>query len=125
VNKPEFEQLVEGLLFMSETDAPLTYYEIAGEAAQHWPPATAVQFLELVGEDQNKLVQPIDPEEFFRKLRPGNEERADQIEALRKAILEELENVRCYRVGEIRIDIYVLGRDDSKVCGLQTLSVET
>ena len=96
-----------------------------GEAARHRPPATAVQFLELIGEEQSGLVEPIAPEEFFRKLQAGNEERADRIEALRKAILEELENVRCYRVGEIRIDIYVLGRDDNKVCGIQTLSVET
>jgi hypothetical protein len=125
MSKEQFDQLAEGLLFMSETDAPLTYYELAGEAARHWPPATAVQFLELIGEDQNKVVEPITPEELFRKLRPGNETRADQIETLRQTILEEFENVRCYRVGEIRIDIYVLGRDDYKVCGLRTLSVET
>jgi nuclease A inhibitor-like protein len=110
---------------MSETDAPLTYYEMAGEAAQHWPPTVASQFVELIGEDQNKPVETIPPEEFFRKLQAGNEGRADQIKALQKAILQELENPRCYRVGEIRIDIYVLGRDNSKICGLRTLSVET
>lgn len=125
MDKPTFDRLAEGLLFMSETDAPLTYYELAGEAARHWPPATAVQFAELLGEEQNRLVESIAPEEFIRKLQVGNEARADQIEALRKAILEELENIRCYRVGEISIDIYVLGRDDNHVCGIRTLSVET
>jgi nuclease A inhibitor-like protein len=125
VDKYTFDRLAEGLLFMSETDAPLTYYEMAGEAAHHWPPASASQFVELSGEDQNKPVEPIAPEEFFRKLQAGNEAKGDQIKTLRNAILEELEDVKCYRVGEIQIDIYVLGRDDSKVCGLQTLSVET
>ena len=124
MDKLTFDRLAEGLLFMSETDAPLTYYEMAGEAVQHWPPSTAVQFGELIG-DENKLVESIAPEEFFRKLRVGNETRLDQIKEFQKEILEELEDVRCYRVGEIRIDIYLLGRDDSKVCGLQTLSVET
>ena len=39
--------------------------------------------------------------------------------------MTELENVRLYRVGEIEIEIYLLGKDSSgKVCGLQTLSVE-
>ena len=125
MDKTTFDRLAEGLLFMSETDAPLTYYELAGEAARHWPPATAVQFVELLGEEQNRLVESIAPEGFIRKLRVGNEARADQIEALRKAVLEELENIRCYRVGEVRIDIYVLGQDDNHVCGLRTLSVET
>jgi nuclease A inhibitor-like protein len=110
---------------MSETDAPLSYYEMAGEAAQHWPPTLASQFLELIEEDQNKLVETIPPDEFFRKLQAGNERSADQIKALRMAIREDLEDVKCYRVGEIRIDIYVLGMANSKVCGLQTLSVET
>jgi hypothetical protein len=68
VDKTEFERLAEGLFFMSETDAPLTYYEMAGEAAQHWPPATASQFLELIREDQSGVVEPIAPEEFFRTM---------------------------------------------------------
>lgn len=48
------------------------------------------------------------------------------MEALRKAIMTELENVRLYRVGKIEIEIYLLGNDGSgKVYGIQTLSVET
>ena len=61
MDKATFDRLAEGLLFMSETDAPLTYYELAGEAARHWPPATAVQFVELIGEEQNRLVESIAP----------------------------------------------------------------
>jgi hypothetical protein len=52
--------------------------------------------------------------------------REDQVEALRKAIMTELENVRFYRVSEIEVEIYLLGKDDSgNVCGLQTLSIGT
>jgi Nuclease A inhibitor-like protein len=36
------------------------------------------------------------------------------------------QNLEGFRVGEIQIKIFVLGKDDSgKVAGLQTLSVET
>jgi Nuclease A inhibitor-like protein len=39
---------------------------------------------------------------------------------------EELKNLEGFRVGEIQIQIFVSGKDDSgRVVGLQTLSVET
>jgi len=45
---------------------------------------------------------------------------------LRKAFMDNLENVRLYRAGEIEIEIYLVGNGDSgNVFGLQTLSVET
>ena len=45
---------------------------------------------------------------------------------LRKAMMTLMEDVRCYRAGEVEIEIYLLGKDGSgKVWGLQTLSVET
>ena len=124
MDKQKIDQLAKGLLFMSETDAPLIYHEIAVEAAKHWPFAADVQFLELIGE-RDKRIEPIPPEEFFKQLEVGNDEKSDQIAALRNAIFEELQDIKCYRVGEIQIDIYLLGRAKDKVCGLRTLSVET
>ena len=126
MNKERFDQLTEGLLFMSETDAPLTYYELSPEKSQEWPPSTGGQFLQLIGEDPETPVEKLAPEKFFRDLRPGNEDREDQVAALQKAMTGELLNLAGFRVGEIQIQIFVLGKDDSgNVCGLQTLSVET
>ena len=126
MNRNEVENLTEGLLYQSETDAPLKYFELDEVAARQWPPQTAAQFLELIEEEPKTPVQEIPPEKFFDNLSEGNEEREDQVRALRKAFMDNLENVRLYRVGEIEIEIYLLGRDGSgKVCGLQTLSVET
>jgi Nuclease A inhibitor-like protein len=111
---------------MSETDSPLTYYELDPERSQQWPPSTAGQFLQLIGEDPAAPVEDIAPEKFFRDLRPGNEDHENQVSALRRAMTEELKNLGGFRVGEIQIKIFVLGKDDSgKVVGLQTLSVET
>lgn len=126
MNKERFDQLAEGLLFMSETDAPLTYFELSPEKSQQWPPSTGGQFLQLIGEDLATHVENLAPEKFFRDLRPGNEDREDQVAALQNAMTEELRNLESFRVGEIQIKIFVLGTDDSgRVAGLQTLSVET
>jgi nuclease A inhibitor-like protein len=126
MSKEQFNQLSEGLLYMSETDAPLSYYEMDLERSQQWPPSTAGQFLQLIGEDPEAPVEELAPEKFFRDLRPGNEDHEDQMAALRRAMTEELKNLEGFRVGEIQIKIFVLGKDDSgNVCGLQTLSVET
>jgi Nuclease A inhibitor-like protein len=126
MSKERFDQLTEGLLFMSETDAPLTYFELSPEKSQEWPPSTGGQFLQLIGEGMATHVEELAPEKFFRDLRPGNEDREDQVAALQKAMTGELRNLEGFRVGEIQINIFVLGTDDSgKVVGLQTLSVET
>jgi hypothetical protein len=126
MSKERFDQLAEGLLFQSETDAPLTYYELDLERSRQWPPSTAGQFLQLIGEDPATHVENLAPEKFFKGLRPGNEDREDQVAALEKAVTEELKNLAGFRVGEIQINIFVLGTNDSgRVAGLRTLSVET
>jgi len=126
MNKERFNQLAENLLFMSETDAPLEYFELSPDKSKQWPPSTGGQFLSLIGEDLGMKVEKLAPEKFFRDLRPGNEDREDQVAALQKAMTGELRNLEGFRVGEIQINIFVLGTDDTgKVVGLQTLSVET
>ena len=126
MTKERFDQLTEELLLMSETDAPLEYFELSPDKSKQWPPSTGGQFLSLVGEDAGTKVETITPEKFFRDLRPGNEDREGQVAALQKAMTGELRNLEGFRVGEIQIKIFVLGTDDSgKVVGLQTLSVET
>ena len=126
MTKERFNQLAENLLFMSETDAPLEYFELSPDKSKQWPPSTGGQFLSLIGEDPATHVEKLAPEKFFRDLRPGNEDRKDQVAALQKAMMEELQKLEGFRVGEIQINIFVLGTDDTgKVVGLQTLSVET
>jgi Nuclease A inhibitor-like protein len=126
MSKERFDQLAEGLLLMSETDAPLTYYELDPERSRQWPPSTVGQFLSMIIEDPKTPVEEFAPEKSFRDLLPGNEDREDQVVTLEKAMTEELNNLQGFRVGEIEIQIFVLGKDDSgKMVGLRTLSVET
>jgi predicted nucleic acid-binding Zn-ribbon protein len=80
----------------------------------------------MIGEGPDTPLRESFPEKFFEELSGGNEEREGQVKALRKEFMDNLENLRLYRAGEIEIEIYLLGMDDSgNVCGLQTLSVET
>src|SRR5262244_292844 len=81
-------------------------------------PSTGGQFLQLIGEDPATHVEQLAPEKFFRDLRPGNEDREDQVAALQKAMTGELKSLEGFRVGEIQIKIFVLGKGDSGVCGL-------
>jgi|SRR5882672_3998914 len=125
MDKGRFDQLAEGLLFMSETDAPLDYYELDPEQSRQWPLSTGGQFLQLIGEPATH-VEKLAPEKFFVDLRQGNEDSEVQVAALQKAMTGELQNLEGFRVGEIEIQIFVLGQNDSgNVCGLKTLSVET
>jgi len=65
------------------------------------------------------------PRLVSKALWEGNEDEG-QVETLRKAVMANLDNVSCYRVGEIEIEIYLLGKEGSGyVCGLQILNVET
>jgi len=77
MNRNEVEKLTEGLLYMSETDPSLKYFELDEEAARQWPPATVAQFLELLREEPKTPVQEILPEKFFEVLSEGNEENKD------------------------------------------------
>jgi Nuclease A inhibitor-like protein len=126
ITKERFDQLAENLLFMSETNAPLDYFELDPAVSKQWPPSAGGEFLQLIGEDPATKVEKLAPEKFFRDLRLGNENHEDQVAALQNAMMEGLQNLDGFRVGEIEIHIYVLGQDDSgQVVGLQTLSVET
>ncbi|HWQ36031.1 MAG TPA: nuclease A inhibitor family protein [Blastocatellia bacterium] len=125
MTRDEFDSLADGLLLMSESDAPLTYFELPEVKVGEWPPATSAQFLKLIGETQDTPVREIAAEKFFAALAQGNEDLQAQVKKLQQAFAR-LKDLKCYRVGEIEIEIYLLGRDAAgKICGLQTLSVET
>jgi nuclease A inhibitor-like protein len=126
MTKERFDELTEGVLYMSETDAPLTYYELDTERSRQWPPSTGGQFLQLIGEDSGTPVETLTPEKFLWNFRQDNEFGYERARALLAMMIRELQNVVGFRVGEIEIHIFVLGQDDSgKVVGFRTLSVET
>src|ERR1700741_2581087 len=112
ISKERFGELTEDLLFQSETDAPITYYELSAEKSQQWPPSEGGQFLRLIGAAPSTPVEKLAPEKFFKDLLPGNEDFKDQVAEFSKYMTEELSDLEGFRVGHIQIKIFVLGKDD-------------
>jgi hypothetical protein len=119
---PELEHLRKAsarLLYPSETDAPFDVI--------HWGPADAeLTPASIAGRVKKRTpkVKEIPFDEFFTELEETPE--AERFGELRRAIESHLEGVRVFRVGEVEIDVFVVGRTKSgHWAGLHTLSVET
>jgi hypothetical protein len=117
-----------GLLFPSETDAPLLPYRFRGAGEP-----TPETLLAAEGRDGETPVEITEVEDFFEGLtepRDGassdEEDEAERWQALEDTLAETLEDTRVLRVGEVDVDAYVLGRHASGAwIGLKTRLVET
>jgi len=122
------EKACEGLIYVSETDAPVTFFR--GSAAAN---VTGEIILQQTGHDAKETVEEIASSEFFSRLTTikdwfGTVEkaRAKKFLDLQKLIEENLSGVKVFRVGKVRIDILVVGRDlEGRVSGVRTSAVET
>ena len=107
----------EGLTYISETDAAVEPIVL---------PASD-------GEPFGRRAERSGEEEFFDRLTrerewhgPDERERSRAFARLRGTMHENLTDITVYRVGEIRIEIYVLGRTrDGTIAGVRTRAVET
>jgi hypothetical protein len=118
----------DGLLFMSETDAPFApvRWETQGELT---PDAVR----QLTRHDEPTPVEVVSADDFFRAaVAEPDWKGADELatarrfQALLRLLHEKLADLRAYRVGQIELDVYVVGRAPSgNWLGLSTRVVET
>ncbi len=121
-------QAVAGLLFPSETDAPLHVFVWRATV-----PFSAQALLASAGYDPATPLQATDLDRFLRPVTTprawyGDEEqeRMRRFRALRDLLKAELSNITVYKVGTGAIDVYVVGRAaDGTYCGVTTRVVET
>ena len=126
------EAAAESLVYSSEGDHPFHYLEL-GVGADRWPPSPAA-FAEMVAAGRGEQVEEIELHEFLAR----HVERVDPLDsaaqalrprydALRHTLRTELEDLRVFRVGQIRVRCYALGIDPAtgRVIGLETLAIET
>jgi hypothetical protein len=118
-----------GLLWTSEIDAPLEVI--------HWSPSvlelTPEQLLKLTHHPLATPVKRMAVDTFFAGATEeqdwfGEEERviAEQYRNLVAILKQSLSNLQVYRVGEVNIDLYILGQTESgDWVGLATQAVET
>jgi len=124
----EIEEAAAGLLLMSEADYPPEPLRLEG--ADEPDP---VRLRELAGEAADAPVEVRGLEEFFRAAaseppwKAGVElALARRFQNLVRTLRENLADVRVYRVGEINMPVYVIGKSSSgSWIGLSTRVVET
>lgn len=123
------EKACEGLVYTSETDAPVTAFM----AAVFIGKPGAEGFLEQIDDEPGDLVQEIDFIKFFERLTAVNDWhgererlRAKQFLDLQKLIEDNLSDLKVYKVGDVRIQIYAVGIDnEGRLMGIRTSAVET
>jgi hypothetical protein len=125
----ELQQATQGLIYMSETDAP---FEII-----HWPDGgaslDAKQVIRLSRHKPRDPVQTLSVDDFFKPLTDyqawfGASEKAtaEKYRRLQEIIQQRLSDLQVFRVGKIQIDIFVVGRStQGDWVGVKTRAVET
>lgn len=117
------EEASSGLLFPSETDAPLVPIEIAAIKGED---LSAEGLLKVLGRAGETHVDELTPDELFAPLLEAGDDDAAKYGRILELIKKELTDVRAYRVGTTDIDIYLIGKHPSGAwVGLQTRAVET
>ena len=127
--RAELESAVEGLVYSSEGDHPFEVITL-GEAPEVLDAGT---FATAIGVSDSSRVREQSLDRFLANHIDASDpwdERAQQVrpryERLKATLRAALPDVRVFRVGEIRIDCYVIGRDaDGMLTGLRTLAIET
>lgn len=116
-----------GLLYPSESDYPFEYFH----NGQVFSLPSAQQFIRLIGQ-QTQPVTQVGFDEFFNKL-IGNlrtsgaeKETIRRYQLLRKAFKNKFTNLTVYRVGQIQVQVYIVGVNSTcGMAGLKTISIET
>ncbi|PMD98804.1 MULTISPECIES: nuclease A inhibitor family protein [Siphonobacter] len=125
------KQEVNGLLYTSESDAP---FEV--NALPEWQeetPPEAEAFRTLLGLEADVPVKIQKIESFFRPLLKtydwfGEEENqtVERYQQLKSFVATQLTKPQVYRVGEVEIDIYIVGQSvDGPWVSLKTKATET
>jgi hypothetical protein len=122
------EKACSGLIYISETDAPIEPF-VGGKVRS----ATSAMILEAIEKDDSEKIDEVSFEVFFARLtKPrdwhGSEEnkRTKQFAKLKDLLKDNLADLKVFRFGKVRIDIYAVGIDEEgRVAGIKTRAVET
>lgn len=118
----------EGLYYISETDA-----EIEPFVGQTSKSVTAAEILEQTDNAADSAVEERNFSDFFGRLTKtddwfGDEEKANALKfiSLKEVLEKNLRELKVFKVGKIRLDVYVVGLDENdKLLGIKSKAVET
>lgn len=124
----ELEKTIEGLWYMSETDAEISVFR--GEKAESVRKESLIEQLGISPETniiEKKFA------DFFKNLIEtkdwfGEEEKemAEKFLTLKNLLEENLRDLKVFKVGQIEVSIYVIGLNSQNILmGINTKAVET
>lgn len=121
-------EICNGLFYISETDAAIVPF-FGGQIQE----LARKEILTQTKSEENTNVEEKDFAEFFARLTEiqdwfGDEEKAtaQKFAELRDLLKENLKDVRIFKLGNIQLDIYIVGLDaENRLVGVQTEAVET
>lgn len=124
----ELEETVKGLWYMSETDAEISVFK--GEKANSVTKEALIKQINISSETN---IAEKGFEDFFKNLTAiqdwfGDEEKetVQKFSKLKDLLQKNLRDLKVFKIGQIEIDIYVVGLDaNSVLTGVKTKAVET
>lgn len=128
--KKELMQASEGLLMLSETDAPFEFfYHVKPESE----PFTEDIVVEWDGKPGGTAIQIVAVEDFLRNMThphpnagPEQLQQAEKFKFLVGKLKDLLTDVKAYKVSEVSMPVYLIGKTKTgDYAGLKTLVVET
>jgi hypothetical protein len=124
----ELGKMCEGLMYISETDAEFTVF--VGSKNNH---LTKETILSETNSSPNVAIEEQMFDEFFLRLTTVKDwfgaiekKYAERFSELQKTLKSNLKDLKVFRLGKIKIDIYIVGIDsENNLIGLKTNAVET
>ncbi|GAB3586953.1 nuclease A inhibitor family protein [Hymenobacter daeguensis] len=125
---PDLQKLVDGLHFLSESDAPLEAVAYAAPGGE----LSNAALLKLLGEPADAPLETVELTQFLRNHTAddgvlNDVALANRYKALQMFMKQDLDGVQVYRVGKgPEIHAYALGRTmDGTLAGFKTVLTET
>ena len=121
----KLESAASGLLMMSESDEPFTYFT---------SPATTVNeqlALSLTGKPAGTVVEIATLDHLLRNMTNTasgsvSPATAQKFVKLATTLKQELTGLTVYRVGEVQVDVLIIGKAaDGTIAGMRTRLIET
>jgi len=127
--KQRLEQVMDDLVYISESDEPFTFFNIPWKES-HFP--SLDEFVNLVSDDvdtdSEETRSSCSLEQFFEPLTSGDDpyNQAGKYLQLQDAFVELFgNNVKVYTFGSMEVKLYITGLCEDGLVGVRTIKVET
>lgn len=119
------ENAVNGLQMMSESEYPFEYFSTDDTVIDN------ALILKLTEKPENTLITTTTLDELLRNMIDPNRgsvspQQAQQYQQMAKTLQETLQNLNVYRVGEVEVDVLIIGlTEEGTAAGMRTKLIET